>query len=105
MRRLIGWLAGLAGVAALARVLHRRRQPSSTSTTPEADAPAEALRRKLAEARAGTATATEPPAAPEDAEGAETSDEQPDGPSIEERRADVHARAQAAIDAMQTEPE
>jgi hypothetical protein len=91
VRTLIGWAAGLVGIAALARVLARRqvrREAESRRPAPAAD-PAEELRRKLSATRssAPAATSEEPPAAP-----AET---------IDERRARVHAKAQEAIEAMQ----
>ena len=103
MRRLIGWTAGLAGIAALAKLLHKRPQPAFPPAPPSgSDDPAEELRRKLAEARASASTTTatvadDPPAVATDADG---DDPEPAGPTIEERRADVHAQAQAAIDAM-----
>jgi len=106
MRRLIGWMAGLAGVAALAKLLHKRPQPAlPPAQAAGGDDPAEELRRKLAEARAtaaGTpeAPTTESPAAAETETETETGEPDPASPSIEDRRADVHARAQAAIDAM-----
>lgn len=96
VRRLFGWMAGLAGIAALARLLSRR----APAPAPQEPDPAQALREKLSEARAEPAppvqhepleqpVADEPAAAPE---------------SLDERRARVHAKAQEAIDAMQ-EPE
>ena len=99
MRRLIGWMAGLAGIAALAKVLHKRPQPAlpSGSQPSDGDDPAEELRRKLAEARATAATT---PVASPVTEPADADETAPTGPSLEERRADVHARAQEAIDAM-----
>ncbi|MFN8223179.1 MAG: hypothetical protein U0R50_08075 [Gaiellales bacterium] len=109
MRRLIGWMAGLAGVAALAKLLQRRTQPAlrpaSQSETPSGD-PADELRRKLAEARAGTESA----AAQADSAAEPTIAEEPGAPDealarIAARRADVHARAQAAIDAMRSAAE
>ena len=97
MRRLIGWTAGIVGIAALARLLARRRPrhaPSPpASAQPPVDDHAEALRRKLDETRA--AEEREPTAAPE-----------PDAPkeSLAVRRARVHAKAQKAIEAMHEEP-
>ena len=88
VRRLFGWMAGLAGVAALARLLSRRTPTHHAPGPPEAD-PAQALREKLDEAR------TQPPEGPRPADPAETSE------TLEERRARVHAKAQEAIDAMQ----
>jgi hypothetical protein len=92
VRRLIGWTAGVVGIAALARTLARRqvRRGHAPVAAPPVDDHAEALRRKLDETRATEAastTAVEP---------------EPERPreSLEERRARVHAKAQEAIDAM-----
>jgi hypothetical protein len=94
VRRLIGWTAGVVGIAALARALARKRvhHPVAAPAPPAApvDEHAEALRRKLDETRA--------------AEGASAAADEP-GPevpreSLEERRARVHAKAQEAIDSM-----
>ena len=104
MRRLFGWIAGLVGIAALAR--HARPPaPGCDPTAGSRDAagrrPAEALRRKLDEARAPErASAPTRAAAPAD-RGVE--DEAP-RETLEERRARVHAKAQGAIDAMQEPP-
>ncbi len=97
MRRLFGWVAGLVGIAAAARYLARRSRATTPSTIPstnQAD-PAEALRRKLDEAR------TEPsaPAPPDPA----TAEEAP-RETLDERRARVHAKAEAAIAEMQEPP-
>lgn len=92
-------MAGLVGIAALARVLARRSAGSALppATEPEPDLAGE-LRRKLSETRdaagAGGRTTPQPP---------------PDVPpepqaSLEERRSRVHAKAQEAIDAMRDEP-
>ncbi|HEY1316078.1 MAG TPA: hypothetical protein VGF10_02565 [Gaiella sp.] len=93
MRRLIGWTAGVVGIAALARALARKRvhHPVAAPAPPAApvDEHAEALRRKLDETRAaeGASAAAEPePEAPRE--------------PLEERRARVHAKAQEAIDSM-----
>ena len=55
MRKLFGWMAGLVGIAALARILAARRAQVArrrrTTIAPPAADPAEELRRKLAEAR------------------------------------------------------
>ena len=116
MRRLFRWIAGLVSVAALAKLLSGRRRghaaPQSAPDVPLEPDPADELRRKLAEVRA-SAPADEPAppvepaaAAPQEADTAEAAetggaaaDEAP-APSIEERRAAIHARAQEAIDAM-----
>lgn len=89
MRRLLGWMAGLVGIAALARLLASRRtrvEAPAQPPFPTAD-PADALRRKLAETRERPA-----PPAVETAATTET---------IDERRARVHAKAQEALDAME----
>ena len=97
MRRLFGWVAGLVGIAAAARYLARRSRAAAPPPAPEttqAD-PAEALRRKLDEAR------TEPSApAPPDSETAEEAPRE----TLDERRARVHAKAEAAIAEMQEPP-
>jgi hypothetical protein len=96
VRRLIGWAAGLVGIAALARMLARRQARHEAASrrpppAPGAD-PAEELRRRLSATRQSdpTATGEEPSAAA--AKPTET---------IDERRARVHAKAQEAIEAMQ----
>lgn len=96
MRRLIGWTAGVVGVAALARMLARRRPAPKPVAPPPADDHAEALRRKLDETRASDAASA--PTSTADVEDVE--DEAP-RESLENRRARVHAKAQEAIDAMQ----
>ena len=93
MRSLIGWAAGLVGIAALARVLARRqvrRAAESRLPAPAAD-PAEELRRKL------SATRSSEPAATSEEAPADAAERQ----TIDERRARVHAKAQEAIEAMQ----
>ena len=92
MRRLIGWTAGVVGIAALVRTLARRRvHHAPTARVPPVDDHADALRRKLDETRAAESA---PPSVAEP---------EPEAPqeSLEERRARVHAKAQEAIDAMQ----
>jgi hypothetical protein len=87
VKRALAWLTGLVGIAALGRMLARRRQPAESIAEPSPapiDDPAEELRRKLADQRQ-----PEPEAEPVVA--AET---------LEERRARVHAKAREAIDAM-----
>jgi hypothetical protein len=83
VRRLLTWLAGLAGVAALARLLRRKDSalPHPAVETPD---PATELRRKLAETREHV---VEPAVEDEPA-------------ALDERRARVHAQAQEAIDLM-----
>ncbi len=80
VRRLFGWMAGLVSIAALARVLARRRRDERRAAEPQAVAqdPAEELRRKLSETREA-AGATEPSGEPERTA------------TLEERRSRVHA--------------
>ena len=78
-------------IAALARVLARRRR-HETPASPATGDPADELRRKLSETR-GAGAAEAGPSAP--AEPSET---------LEERRSRVHAKAQEAIEAMHEEP-
>src|SRR5262249_5461519 len=94
VRRALTWLAGAVGLAALARLLSRRR---AVSTAPVSD-PAAELREKLAEQRRTESDAhLEEGVAPEP----EPEAEHPADPvDLEERRARVHARAQEAIDLM-----
>jgi hypothetical protein len=99
VRRLFGWMAGLAGIAALARVLSTRRARVATRpppTRPGEDDPAEVLRQKLSDSRGehvpGTATVSTAPAADEPTD------------TLDERRARIHAKAREAIDAMQNPP-
>ena len=87
VRRLFGWMAGLAGIAALARLLSARRAKVG-APAPTASDPADALRAKLAETRSEPG-ATEP----------EERDE-----SLDERRARIHAKAQETIDSMLEPP-
>lgn len=85
-------LAGLVSIAALAKLLSRRRRHRPAPAEPD---PAAELRRKLDETRGATPADTSPAAAAEPA--APDAGEQP---SVDERREAVHARAQDAIDAM-----
>jgi hypothetical protein len=90
VRRLIGWTAGLVGIAALARLLAARRHRAEAPALPRSTSPdpAEELRRKLDESRDADAPAAEPTESSERNE------------SLEERRARVHAKAQEALSAM-----
>jgi hypothetical protein len=90
VRRLIGWTAGLVGIAALARLLAARRHRAEAPALPPSTSPdpAEELRRKLDESRDADAPAAEPTESSERNE------------SLEERRARVHAKAQEALSAM-----
>jgi hypothetical protein len=86
MRRLFAWLAGLAGGAAAYRAY--KRSPHPTPAEPD---PAEALRAKLAEAKA----------AGDDRERFEAGEKPVDeaaDPDV--RRRAVHERGRAALDEM-----
>jgi hypothetical protein len=92
VRRLFGWMAGLVSIAALARVLARRRRHEAPPVV--VGDPADELRQKLSETREAPVEAPpEPPAPPEPDE------------TLDERRSRVHAKAQEAIEAMQDAPE
>ncbi len=82
MKRLYAWLAGLAGGAAVYRVF--RRRPHVDPPVAARD-PANELKAKLAEARAGDATPPDPDL----------------DPDVDARRRSVHDRARDAIDEMQ----
>ena len=90
VRRLFGWMAGLAGIAALARLLSTRQARREAPPAGEPPDPADALRQKLSQTRAEPAS--------------ETASARPDDPSLEtldERRARIHAKAQETIESMQ----
>lgn len=90
MRRLLAWVAGLAGGAAAYRAFRRGPQPAPGA---EPD-PAEALRAKLAEAKA----------AGDDRETFEAGERPVDeAPDPDERRRAVHERGRAAVDEMRGE--
>ena len=97
MRRLVGWTAGIVGIAALARLLARRQARAARAPAPAAD-PATELRRKLDASRADTAAAGTPDAPTESVPG-----DEPAAPveTLDERRARVHAKAQEALEAME----
>jgi hypothetical protein len=88
MRRALAWTAGIVGIAALARWLRRRTHEAGGPVDEPVADPAQELRRALDESRASKA-APEPLTTPtaEDA-------------SVDDRRADVHARAESAISRM-----
>jgi hypothetical protein len=86
MRRLFAWLAGLAGGAAAYRAYKRSPQP----VVAEPD-PADALRAKLAEAKAAGDDR-------EQFEAGETPVDEAADP--DERRRAVHERGRAALDEM-----
>ena len=95
MRRALTWLAGAVGLAALARHFSRRR---AAVEGPVGEDPADELRRKLA-----TQREDEPDAAP-GGPVIEEPDEDVPPVDLAERRAEVHARAQEAIDSMREAP-
>ena len=90
MRRLVTWLAGIAGVAALLRRRSRQRivtppNPQRSLPAPPLADPAVELRQKLQETRVPD---PEPQPEPEATV------------SLEERRARIHERAKEAVDLM-----
>ena len=88
MKRLLALVAGGLGLRAL---LRRRSRPALSPS------PAEDLRAKLAQTKgAEPVAAPEPPPAPEPEPEREPEPAQPE--TVEDRRADVHARARQAID-------
>ena len=96
MRRLVPLLSGLVGTLALARLLRRRRERPRVE--PPADAPdprAEALRRRLDEARAVVTEQDEFDAAEVPVDKAEPAPTDPAG-----LRARVHAEGRAKAEAM-----
>jgi hypothetical protein len=108
MRNLVRWMAGLAGIAALARLVRARSrtnpalpQGEQVGDELESGDPAAELRRKLAAARSEAPGDTEESAAAVAAPD-QLSPEQPEQ-SLEERRAEIHARAQDAIEAMRND--
>jgi hypothetical protein len=94
MRRLLAWLAGLVGGAAVYRSITRKRRPAAEPVEP-AD-PAEALKAKLAEARAAGDERDE-------TEAGETRVDEAADPGVEARRRSVHERGRAAVDEMRAE--
>jgi hypothetical protein len=79
-----GWIAAAVGLFGLVAYVRRRRRPAP----PEVE-PADELRAKLAEARAGADV--EPVADPEP---------EPAADAVDERRRDVHEQARAALDEL-----
>jgi hypothetical protein len=85
VRRLLRWALVTLGIAALVRWLRPRGgEPVPAPSEPTTD-PAAELRRKLAESRADGEVASTPEASAE---------------SVEERRADVHAKGRSALSEM-----
>ena len=95
MKKILAWLAGAAGLAALLR--HRRR-PDALPAPVEAD-PADELKRKLHEAREAADDRDDFDAA----EGQPVDEVEPTR-SLAERRQAVHEKAREALGEMQ-EPE
>jgi hypothetical protein len=93
MRRLLAWLAGGLGVAALLRALRRR-----DVSLPQPPDPAEELRAKLAEARRAGDDRDDFDAA----EGVAV-DAAEEPRSLEERRQAVHDKAQEALGLMRAD--
>jgi hypothetical protein len=87
MRRALAWTAGIIGIAALARWLRRRARSAGTAVAEPVADPADELRRALEQSRAEQVA--EPEVTPAAGEA-----------SVEDRRADVHARAESAIARM-----
>jgi hypothetical protein len=92
MRRALAWTAGIVGIAALARLLRQRAAAPSVELEPATD-PADELRRVLDESRPAEAESEPEPVRDPEPEPSEEA-------SLEERRADVHARAESAIARM-----
>jgi predicted Zn-dependent protease len=93
MKRLLALVAGGLGL----RALLRRRSRPGLSTSQLSPSPAEDLRAKLAQTKvAEPEPAPAPAAAPEPAPEPELEPVQPE--TVEDRRADVHAKARQAID-------
>lgn len=106
MRRILGWIAGLAGIAALGRVLSRRARRHE-DLAPAGSDPAEELRRRIAATRGSAPFPGAGPAGSDDLEpfAAATGDAAGEAlgePTLDERRARVHARTREAIEAMRT---
>lgn len=92
MRRLLAWLAGVAGGVAAYRAFRRRPRPLA-DTGPD---PAAELRARLAEARAAADDRAE-------FEAGETPFDEAEPPDPDARRRSVHEQARAAIDEMQND--
>jgi hypothetical protein len=89
VKRLFAWLAGVVGGAAAYRAYKRPPAPA-----PAAPDPAQALKEKLAEARA---------AGDERAEVEVNETPVDEAPDVDSRRRSVHDQARAAIDEMNRE--
>jgi hypothetical protein len=89
MRRALLWTAAIIGIAALAWWLRGRARAGDTPAYEPGVDLADELRRALDESRTEHDRATEPQATKQTGEA-----------SVEDRRADVHARAESAIARM-----
>ena len=87
VRRLVRWTIVTVGIAALVRWLRRRGDEPVADTAVD---PADDLRRKLAESRAGESV---------------TASESPATATVEERRAEVHEQGRATAAEMNPEEE
>ena len=103
MRRLLTWIVAALGIAALVRHLRRQQAHEAPAAGTGSDStadPAAELRRKLAESRGAGDDRDEFDAAegtPVDEVGEDAGAARP---SLEERRAAVHAKAQEALGEM-----
>jgi len=93
VKRIIAWLAGAIGIAALLRL---RRRPTELSPSPVGPDPADELKRRLEEAREAPHDRDEFDAA----EGQPVDEVEPTR-SIAERRQAVHEKAREALSDMQ----
>jgi hypothetical protein len=93
MRNRLAWTAGVLGAAGVAyRALRRRgNDPERTPPDPRADE----LRRKLDESKPLVAERDE-------FEGAETTIDEAEPSSVDEKRASAHERGRAAVDEMRS---
>ena len=95
VKRMLVWIAGAVGIAALVRHFKQRSAPA-----PAAADPADDLKRKLEEAREAADDRDEFDAA----EGQPVDEVEP-ARSVAERRADVHEQARDALAEMKDAPE
>jgi hypothetical protein len=84
VRRLLKWIVVAVGVAAFVRWWRSRTEPAPLAPAFDAGDPAEELRRTLAESRGAE----------------ETPPEEVPAETVDERRADVHEHARAALEEM-----
>jgi hypothetical protein len=91
VRTLFRWIVVTLGIAALVRWLRRRGQAPEQAPAAAGEDPADELRRKLAETREDEAGEPHAPGVPAD--------------SVEDRRADVHAKGRDALSEMKSSDE